>query len=336
MDEASLARASIQTPGEREFRELADFAPALIWRSGVDGLCDWFNKPWLDFVGRRMEQEIGYGWAEGVHPEDRDRCISIYTTSFDARRPFSMEYRLRRHDGDYRWVLDNGAPFQRGGQFAGYFGSCIDVTAHREQDRRQQQLIRELDHRVKNILTTVQSIAAQSFRNTVDDGASEAFAARLIALARMHDILIAQMWQGAELCEIASCAVSAYESGLGTFEISGPAYRIAPQSALTLAMALHELCTNAVKYGALSVASGRVAISWAKEDDRLVLRWAERDGPTVIPASYEGFGSRFVARQVARELKGTVNLAFPPRGVTCEIALPFSQVMPEPNGTSAI
>ena len=114
--------------GERFFRELADFAPVMIWRAGTDKLCDWFNKPWLDFVGRTMEQELGTGWAEGVHNEDFDRCLQVYTTSFDARKNFSMIYRLRRHDGEFRYILDNGAPFYRSGTFAGYFGSCIDVT----------------------------------------------------------------------------------------------------------------------------------------------------------------------------------------------------------------
>jgi PAS domain S-box-containing protein len=114
--------------GECFFRELADFAPVMIWRSGPDALCDWFNKPWLDFVGRTMEQEIGNGWAENVHPDDFDRCLKTYLSSFEARTPFSMSYRLKRRDGVYRNILDNGAPFYRDGEFAGYFGSCIDIS----------------------------------------------------------------------------------------------------------------------------------------------------------------------------------------------------------------
>jgi PAS domain S-box-containing protein len=125
--------------GERFFRELADNAPVMIWRSGPDKLCDWFNKPWLQFVGRTMEQEVGNGWAENVHAEDFDRCLSIYVTSFDARERFSMIYRLRRSDGVYREILDNGAPFYRGGDFAGYFGSCIDVTDQRATEAQLRQ-----------------------------------------------------------------------------------------------------------------------------------------------------------------------------------------------------
>jgi PAS domain S-box-containing protein len=95
---------------EERFRLMADHAPVLIWMSGTDKACTWFNKPWLDFVGRLMEQELGNGWAENVHPDDRDRCLRTYTAAFDARRPFTMEYRLRRHDGEYSWLLDNGTP----------------------------------------------------------------------------------------------------------------------------------------------------------------------------------------------------------------------------------
>jgi PAS domain S-box-containing protein len=121
---------------EQSFRLLADNAPVMIWRSGPDKLCDWFNRPWLQFTGRTMEQELGNGWTEGVHPADLSRCFSTYVTAFDSHEEFSMEYRLRRRDGVYRWILDNGRPYASlEGTFRGYFGSCIDVTdSKRAQD----------------------------------------------------------------------------------------------------------------------------------------------------------------------------------------------------------
>lgn len=112
---------------------IADAAPVLIWISDTTKKCIWLNKPWLEFTGRTMEQEYGDGWAESLHPQDFDRCIAIYFSSFEARKEFSIEYRLRRHDGKYRWMLVNGVPrFMSDGEFSGYIGSCIDITERKQ------------------------------------------------------------------------------------------------------------------------------------------------------------------------------------------------------------
>jgi PAS domain S-box-containing protein len=127
---------------EERFRVMADTAPVMVWRSGTDGRCDFFNQPWFEFRGRTLEQEAGDGWMEGVHAQDLERCKTTYRSSFDERRPFRIEYRLQRADGEYRWVLVTGVPrFAPGGAFAGYIGSCLDITERRqaEQDLHENQ-----------------------------------------------------------------------------------------------------------------------------------------------------------------------------------------------------
>lgn len=112
-----------------DYRILVEQAPIMIWRANTEAQCDYFNDRWLDFTGRSLAEELGDGWAAGVHAEDLDQCLRTYRAAFDRREPFEMEYRLRRHDGEYRWVLDRGAPVtDANGRFAGYIGSCIDVT----------------------------------------------------------------------------------------------------------------------------------------------------------------------------------------------------------------
>jgi PAS domain S-box-containing protein len=125
---------------ENRFRLVADTAPVLIWMSGTDKLCTYLNKPWLDFTGRSLEQELGNGWAEGVHPEDFRRCVDTYTQSFDRRVKFRMEYRIRHHDGEYRWILDIGVPrFDQDGSFVGYIGTAVDVTERKRSEERLRE-----------------------------------------------------------------------------------------------------------------------------------------------------------------------------------------------------
>jgi PAS domain S-box-containing protein len=129
------------------FCEVMDAAPVMIWVSGQDKLCVWFNRPWLDFTGRSMAQELGNGWAEGVDREDFDACLETYISHFDARKPFRMQYRLRRHDGAYHWIDDTGIPrYAHDGSFLGYIGSCIDIHEQRETQAELRRLLLEIAH----------------------------------------------------------------------------------------------------------------------------------------------------------------------------------------------
>ncbi len=142
----ALQRARVVTAAltPTEYRLLVEHSPVMIWRSGRDAACDYFNETWLAFTGRTFAQELGNGWAEGVHRDDFERCLAIYLDHFERRQPFEMEYRLRRHDGAYRWIFDRGVPFaDDSGEFAGFIGSCVDVDERRRAQEAQQQHNRE-------------------------------------------------------------------------------------------------------------------------------------------------------------------------------------------------
>jgi len=169
---------------EQRFRLVANTAPMLIWMSDTNKLCTYFNHPWLVFTGRSMEQELGNGWVEGVHPDDLHRCLATYTGAFDAREEFTMEYRLLRHDGEYRWLLDIGVPrFNQDGSFAGYIGSCVDVTDRKlaaealsgvnsrlidAQERERARIARELHDDIGQRLALL-TIELEQFRQKFSD-----------------------------------------------------------------------------------------------------------------------------------------------------------------------
>ncbi len=163
--------------------DFAEQAPVLIWRCDTSGACTYFNRPWLEFTGRTLEAESGNGWVEGVHPEDVERCLGSFSGALNERREFIVDYRLRRHDGEYRWVLDKGRPiFDRAGEFAGFLGSCVDVTEIKTAEsrieaalddarraiRQRDVLIREVHHRVKNNLQVILSLVGLQSRETED------------------------------------------------------------------------------------------------------------------------------------------------------------------------
>ena len=181
MAHAGDTRSLSPVGDDARFRLLADHAPVMLWMSGLDGLCEFFNSTWLEFTGRTLTQERGNGWAEGVHPDDFQDCMDRYLGSFVAREQFRMEYRLRRADGHFRWILDHGVPrYGPLGTFEGFIGSCIDITEMREAAeavkartsalaaalREREVLLSEIHHRVKNNLQLVSSMLALQARNS--------------------------------------------------------------------------------------------------------------------------------------------------------------------------
>lgn len=316
--------------GEGQFRQLVDGAPVMLWRAGADRDWDWFNRRWLDYTGRPLDEETGHGWMRGVHPEDYARCREVHAQAFAQRRTFTMEYRLLRHDGQYRWLRDSGEPFRRDGEFAGYLGSCVDVTAYRQASQAQSMLIDELDHRVKNVLTLVQVLARQTFRSPEHAGQVAVFEARIKALADTHRMLREAGASSLDLRALLAGMLPGWTRDDARYRIEGPRIDVFPRAAVPLAIAFHELCTNASKYGAFSNEAGRIDVRWEISGDarpRLRLTWTEHDGPSVSdPGGGRGFGSRMLERVLAGQIEGQVGLVFAPEGLVCTLDAPMDQV----------
>jgi PAS domain S-box-containing protein len=204
-----------------------------------------------------------------------------------------------------------------------------DVTALRQAEMQRDLLVNELNHRVKNTLAIVQSIASQSLRNAgVDRLARDAFEGRLMAISATHNVLTEEHWEAANLRQIVEGAVAPYCAQPSQLEIAGEPLRVAPKPAVTLALAFHELAINALKYGALSRPAGHVAVRWDVNHGtgRLGIRWTERGGPPVAPPIRRGFGSRILEMALPSELRGAVMLDYQCEGLDCSVEAPLSAI----------
>jgi PAS domain S-box-containing protein len=271
---------------------------------------------------------------DATHPDDLPNTLAQLERAIDprVRDRSSYEYRIVRPDGGICWALAHGeSVFEGEGdakQAVRYAGTIQDITERKAAERHQQILIAELNHRVKNMLAIVQAVAHQTFSKVECAGAAERFSGRLSALAAAHTILTRRSWEAAAIREIACEVLQPHYSGADAqIRLTGDDdARVPPQTAVNLAMALHELATNAAKYGALSSRRGRVELSWAVTHSQPVLHieWRESGGPPVKQPEREGFGTRMIRRVLASELGGTVTLEFNPKGLECSIEAPLN------------
>jgi len=256
-----------------------------------------------------------------VHPEDAGK-VGLDPQAFPPQGSFlDSEFRILRPDGSVRWITAHSVTRHDTNGPADMIGVNFDITQQKESEEDLRLLLAELNHRVKNTLAVVQAIAHQTFRNgDASDAARRAFEGRLIALSTAHDLLTQSNWESASLRDIAADTfVSQGADGRRLF-LDGPDIHLAPKQALALALALHELCTNAVKYGALSNEAGRIDIRWARKSGRaLNIEWTETGGPAVSVPERRGFGSRLIEQSLARDLDARVKLDFHPAGVRCTI-----------------
>lgn len=289
------------------------------------------NDSFLSLTGYDREEVLGQDFtflmARDTAPEAWARIAGKLKGSHDS----GSENSYCRKDGSEFWGATFISPVRdENGEVVQNFVSIVDHTTHRQEQAHSKMLIEELNHRVKNTLSTVQAIARQALRRGADpEIIRESIESRLFALARSHDLLTQENWKGVGLLDLVNTALEPFavaDSKAERLVITGENIRLLPKQTLALGIALHELATNATKHGAFSNETGSIRIGWTvqptSQGNQLVLRWQEKEGPPVTPPSRKGFGSQVLERGLAHELQGMVHLDFASAGVACTINVP--------------
>jgi PAS domain S-box-containing protein len=289
------------------------------------------NDSFLSLTGYDREEVLGKSFNFLMAHSDDAEVLTRIKAEFEGSSS-GTEVLCCRKDGGEFWTGVFISPVRdEGGDIVQYFASFVDLTEHKEDEAQSKMLIDELNHRVKNTLSTVQSIVWQTLRTPSDPKViRESIESRLFALSRSHDLLTREKWESAGLLDIVHDALEPFGVSGGRADriaIMGENIRFPPKSALALGIAFNELATNAVKYGALSNAAGSILIEWTMETtpagQQLLLNWKEKDGPPVAPPAHKGFGSRVIERGLAHELEGTIHLDYKPDGLVCTMDIPL-------------
>ncbi len=284
--------------------------------------------------GRSPDEPFTYDdLVSSIHPEDRQKQAEVFARALANRTDLHVEYRVVWPDGTEHWIRVGGRTrIGPDGQLS-LVGFSQDVTERRLADERQALLLHELNHRVKNTLATVQSVASLTRRSAElgDPGAWDAFLGRLQGLAKTNDLLTSASWKGALLRDVLRNELDPYQDSLRQrIRLRGPEIELKPGAVLALGLAIHEMATNATKYGSLSVAEGRISVMWAitgGANPLLLVEWVESGGPPVKPPQRQGFGTKLIQRGLAQQLGGEIKLDFAPAGVHCVITFPLHAVV---------
>jgi PAS domain S-box-containing protein len=284
-------------------------------------------KEMYDFDAAR--DEFGFEeLVERIHPDDLERFWAIRGAAFNPAdpTPYVNEYRIKQRDGSVRWVEVLGRVyFESAGaerRAVNFVGTTADITERKEREEREHLLMREINHRAKNMLSVVDSIARQTAARNPEDFV-ERFSARIQALSVNQDLLVRNQWQGIDVEDLVRAQLTDFADLIGSrISLRGPRLLLNPTSAQAIGLALHELATNAGKYGALSTEKGGVDISWGIGDDAFTMRWTEHDGPPVSPPERRGFGTIVMATMAERGVRGDVKLDYAASGVTWRLTCP--------------
>lgn len=335
LDSASRAQAALSKTTisdlEQRFRVLADAMPQMVWSSLPSGYADYFNSRWRDYTGAPAEASHGDNWMQFLHRDDKQNVASVWHGAVAAGDVYEVEYRLRRSDGEYGWMLARGLPLRDdAGHVSRWLGTCTDIQEQKAQAEQHQLLTRELSHRIKNIFAVLGGLITLSMRRhpeLKDMGSS--LQQRVLALGRAHDFVRppseqSRSWHShSSLRGMLGNLLGAYEEWAGQrIHVSGNDVTIDDRSATPLALFFHELATNAAKYGALSAEQGRVAIEIGPLDEAVALCWTETGGPQVTAAGGKGFGATLIEMSVTRQLGGRLRYDWRPEGLRVEARIP--------------
>lgn len=314
---------------ERRFQVLADAMPQLVWSATPDGLTDYFNEGWCEFTGQPAEASYGRDWMQFLHGEDKVPAAIRWREAVESGGDYEIEYRLRRHDGEYRWVLARGLPVHLAdGSISRWIGTCTDIHEQKADSERLDVLSRELNHRIKNIFAVIGGLIAMTIRTKPEFKATAVeLRDRVLSLGRAHDFVRSRGGQPilhphARLTGLLNTLLAPYQDAEGQrIVIRGDDVAIDDRSATPLALFVHELATNAVKYGALSEGAGRIDIA-IRHAAQVEIEWIESGGPPVEKPEASGFGSSLVDMSIVRQLGGTLIYDWRPDGlrVTARIA----------------
>ncbi|MBS0471049.1 MAG: PAS domain S-box protein [Proteobacteria bacterium] len=298
---------------ERQFRMLANSIPQLAWIADGDGSIFWYNDRWYDYTGTTLDQMFGWGWTAVHHPDHVERVKTRIRHSWDTGEVWEDTFPLRGRDGQYRWFLSRAMPMRGSdGRLWRWFGTNTDITAQREHEQKIDLLMGEVSHRAKNMLALVQAVV----NRTADPKFADTLGGRLQALARNQDLLTRRSWLGVPLGELIESQLAIVADLLGSrITLAGALDLVlVPSSAETIGLAIHELATNATKYGALSGAAGQLRIVCAVDADDLVISWEESDGPTVAAPVHRGFGTVMIDQNPRLSLGAKVEYGYPAGG----------------------
>lgn len=305
-------------------RAVAENSPAMLWIGDENGKCVFLNQAQRDFWGVDPKDLSTFNWTSTTHKDDIEKLSGPFLTAMTEQAPFSVAARYRAADGQYRILRTQANPrFDRDGTFLGMTGVNHDITEQLAAEEQTRQLMGELNHRTKNIISVVLAIARQTAKHAAPEEFDQIFNKRLLGLAASNDLLLRSDWTGVELAELVQVQLQPLEGLVGEhILVDGPRVRIASSAAQALGMALHELATNSLKYGALAAAQGVVKLNWEaqtnEEGTGLSLRWIESGVSNVSPPAYKGFGHTIITDMVASAFETDVNLRFEPDGLKWE------------------